>query len=141
MIHSDATATNGPLFGVIPDPSLLLRVRVSTGEPKPRCVLERTLAWTAYAIETIVDDGLHAGSRGRVEITVPNGTSVAAVAWMAARFASLRERGVGVEILVSGRVGTRSPPARKTVAPLGSGLYGALSRSGRRARSADRPRS
>ena len=103
MLPIDTTVTNGRLFGIIPDPSLTLRVRVTNGDAHPRWYLERTLAWTAYAVETIVDDALHAGAGGRVEVTVPSDASFAAVAWMSARFASLRARGVKVRLLMAGR--------------------------------------
>lgn len=103
MITTSLPIANGRLFGLIPDPSLSLRVRVTNGDAKPGWYLERTLAWTGYAIETIVDDALHAGLRGHVEITVPSEMSFASIAWLEGQFAHLRRRGVAVDILVSGR--------------------------------------
>lgn len=104
MISSASTTTKGRLFGAIPDPSLTLRVRVTTGDARPGWYLERTLAWTTYAIETIVDDGLHAGPGGRVDVIVPSEMSFAAIAWMEDRFSGLRDRGVTINILMSGCV-------------------------------------
>jgi hypothetical protein len=70
---------------VFPDPALSPRLR-------------RADWLTPYAAETIAEDALRGGRGARLEITVPRGTSVAAIAAARNWFSNLPDRGIEVRV-------------------------------------------
>ncbi len=61
-------------------------------------VLERVLALTPYAVETLVEDALRAGAGARLEVTVAAETDPRTVASLAERLSVLGPRGVAVAV-------------------------------------------
>jgi hypothetical protein len=80
------------------DPHVKLRTRITAAEARPGWYLERSLAWTAYAIETITDDAIHAGPGAHLELTVPYDMGRAELARLRSGLAALRARGVRLSI-------------------------------------------
>jgi hypothetical protein len=80
------------------DPHVKLRTRISAGDARPGWYLERSLAWTPYAIETITDDAIHAGPGAHLELTVPYDMGRAEVARLQSGLAALRAKGVRLSI-------------------------------------------
>jgi len=75
-----------------------LRVRITTGNSPNGCYVERSLPWTPYALETIWDDAVHAGSGSVVNVTLPQGTARGSIVRLEQRLAPLRYRGVRVRV-------------------------------------------
>ena len=80
------------------DPPLLVRARVTTTSGASSPMLDRTLFLTPYAAELVAEDALSVGAPARLELTVPAATPPDVVGWLAHRFATLRRRGVEVDI-------------------------------------------
>lgn len=81
------------------------RVIPAAGTGRP--TLERNEWLTPYAIESIVDDALHAGRGARLEVSLAPGTPAAEVARVAERFQALSARGIDVQIRRDGQAATR----------------------------------
>jgi len=85
-----------------------IRVRI-TAKRAPEGYVERSLPWTPYALETIWEDAVHAGSGSVVDVTTPYGTPRSSIARLEQRFAPLRYRGVRVRVRSDSAAGRSSP--------------------------------
>jgi len=78
-----------------------LRVRISPGNSPAGWYMERSLPWSPYALETIWDDAVNAGSGSVIDVITPHGTPRSSIARLEQRFAPLRYRGVRVRVRVA----------------------------------------
>src|SRR5262245_42587473 len=74
------------------------RARILAPTRAPGWYLERILALSPYAVETVTEDILRAGAGARLEVTVEQPTSAATLAWLQDRFGKLRRRGIMVDV-------------------------------------------
>ena len=78
--------------------------------------LERTGPLTPYLAQTIAEDAAHAGRGARLELTVPAGTDMTALAAVQTAFAGLGARGVEVWVRRQGAPGSAWVAATPTAA-------------------------
>jgi acyl carrier protein len=80
-------------------------------------VFERSETLTPYVVETIVEDAVHGGAGTALELTVPRGTTPAALASVRASFADLARHGVTVSVRRATAVDDRGlQPGREAAA-------------------------
>lgn len=84
--------------------------RVIPAEGSGRPIFERTEWLTPYAIESIVDDALHAGRGARLEMSLAASTPAADIARIAERFQALSTRGIEVQVRREGPGPARRGP-------------------------------
>lgn len=80
-------------------------VRVSIARAGARVRLERAAWLTPYAVQTIGDDALRAGPRGRLEVVVSPEAGSAGVGAARDRFAWLARHGLDVLVRLEGEPG------------------------------------
>lgn len=81
-----------------PVPSVFLRATVVPGRRDRRGIVARSVWLTPYTRETLTADALRAGPGGRLDITVPASTPLAAAERVDASFAHLASYGVTVAV-------------------------------------------
>jgi acyl carrier protein len=80
------------------DPVASVPVLARLVDPASAVVLERSETLTPYVVETIMEDAVHGGAGTALELTVPRGTTPAALAGVRASFAHLAHHGVTVSV-------------------------------------------
>jgi hypothetical protein len=74
-------------------------VRTVAVDRAGRPVLHRTLTLTPYGMETLLEDGMHAGRAAQLQVAVPSKTPASALARIESVIARLRAAGVKVSVL------------------------------------------